>query len=139
MGPLDGQLAQSIYDGFKGKLLSGRFYQHAVADSGGLDERGDPLFSQPDDPDGVACEGFIDLYSAFTRAQAGIPETDLKVCLFGRSMPSVTPAANNLFEVTGPSGSIYLGRWFQVRKQGIDPAGALWELQSFEVEAPEWA
>lgn len=138
MGLLDGQLAQSIYDGFKGKLLSGQFYQHAVADSGGLDERGDPLLSEPADS-GTACEGFIDVYSAFTRAQAGIPETDLKVCLFGKSMPGVTPDRDNLFHVTGPTGSIYLNRWFQVRRSAIDPAGALWELQSFEVEAPEWA
>jgi hypothetical protein len=138
-GLLNGELAASIYAGFKGKLLTGRFYQHAVAESGGLDSRGDPLVSEPGEPTGIACEGFIDNYSAFSHAQAGIPDTDLKVCVFGKSMPAVTPAERNLFECTGPAGSIYKDRWFQVRRAAIDPAGALWECQSFEIEVPEWA
>lgn len=133
MGLLDGELAQSIYDGFAGKLLTARYHAHTVPDSGALDALGDPI-----DTDTVptACEGFIDAYSAFTRAQAGIPDTDMKVCLFGKSMPGVTPERDGLVEITGPAGSIYAGRWFQIRERRVDPAGALWECQSFEVPEP---
>lgn len=133
MGLLDGELAQSIYDGFKDKLLTFAYRERTVPDSGALDELGDPLDLASDDTD---CQGFIDEYSAFTRAQAGIPDTDLKVCLFGKSLPGVTPKREALVHVTGPTGSIYYDRWFQIRERGIDPAGALWECQSFEVAEP---
>lgn len=131
-GILDGSLAQSIYDGFKDQLLTAIYYERLVADSGGTDELGDPtaVADLPHD-----CQGFIDEYSATVRAQAGIPETDLKVCLFGKSL-DVTPARGGMVQITGPAGSIYLDRWFQVREKRIDPAGALWELQSFEIKDP---
>lgn len=133
MGILDGSLAQSIRDGFKGQLLTAIYYASSVPASGGKDALGDPtsVARVPHD-----CEGFVDLYSVTTRAQAGIPETDLKVCIFAKSMDGVTPERDGLVEITGPATSIYAGKWYQVRKQGIDPAGALWELQSFEVKAP---
>lgn len=129
---LDGSLAQSIYDGFKGKLLTGTYSKRTVPDSGGLDALGDP---QDVASTSYTFEGFIDLYSAITRAQAGIPDTDLKLCIFAKSL-TVEPERDGIAEITGPAGSIYVGKFYQVREKRIDPAGALWELQSFEIEDP---
>lgn len=135
MGLLDGGLAQSIHDGFTGKLLTAQLRKRSIPASGGLDRAGDPIV--PPSPTDHPCEGFIDAYSAFTMAQAGIPDTDLKLCLFGKSLPNgVRPEKDDIAKITGPDGSIYAGRWFQVRKSAIDPAGALWECQSFEIKAP---
>lgn len=133
MGLLDGGLAQDIYAAFSGQLLTGLFYSRSVPVSGALDRAGDPVdvASAP-----AACEGFVDLYSEFQHSN-GIPEDDLQLSIFAKSMPSVTPAAGDVAKITGPSGSIYAGKWYQVRKQAIDPAGALWVLQSFEISEPE--
>jgi hypothetical protein len=133
MGILDGSLAQSIYDGFKGQLLTATYRERVVPDSGGTDELGDPQDVADVEHD---CEGFVDLYSATTRAQAGIPATDLQLNIFAKSMDGVVPQRDGIFEITGPVGSIYLGKWYQVRNRDVDPAGALWQLQSFEIKAP---
>jgi hypothetical protein len=135
MGMLDGGLAQSIYDGFQGQLLQLSLRKSTQPTSGGLDDAGDPLV--PPEPADLPCEGFIDLYSAFTRAQMSIPGTDLKLCIFGKSLPDGTvPAKDDICQVTGPAGSIYYGRWYQLRDADCDPAGALWVSQSFEIKAP---
>jgi hypothetical protein len=129
MGLLDGDLAESIYQGFKGKLLSGIFYQRIVPESGALDALGDPtdLGYTP-----TPCEGFTDGYSAFTRAQAGIPETDLKLCIFANSMPGVVPTQGNFAVLNTKLGP----KWYEVRKRATDPAVALWECQAFEIPEP---
>ena len=132
VGILDGSIAQSIYDGFKDKLLTGTYWQRSVPDSGGLDALGDP---QDVASTSYTFQGFVDLYSAVTRAQAGIPDTDLKVCIFAKSL-TVEPQRDGIVKITGPAGSVYHGKFYQVREKRIDPAGALWELQSFEIEDP---
>lgn len=135
MSLLDGSLAQSIYDAFKGQLLTGKLRKHAIPSSGALDRAGDPI--DPPAPTDYDFEGFIDQFSAFTRAQAGIPDTDLKLCFFGKSLPAgLKPEKDDIAQITGPAGSIYYGKWYQVRNGAIDPAGALWESQAFEIEEP---
>lgn len=131
-GILDGSLAQSIYDAFTGQLLTGTYWTRSVPESGGQDELGDPT-AVADTP--YSFEGFVDLYSAVTRAQAGIPDTDLKLCIFAKSL-DVEPVRDGIAKITGPVGSIYVGKFYQVREKAIDPAGALWELQSFEIKDP---
>jgi hypothetical protein len=109
--------------------------KRAIPASGALDKGGDPI--DPPAPDDHDAQGFIDRYSEFTQAQAGIPRDDLKLCLFGKSLPDgVAPEKDDICQVTGPAGSIFAGRWFQIRERAIDPAGALWECQSFEIKAP---
>jgi len=130
MGLLDGDLAASIYEGFKGRLLSGTFYQRRIPDSGGLDQLGDPQDLGYDD---FKCEGFVDDYSAFTRAQAGIPDTDLKLCIFAESMPGVVPEQANFAVLNTKLGP----KWYEVRKRATDPAVALWECQAFEIPEPQ--
>lgn len=132
MGLLDGDLARSIFAGFTGKLLTGALRKVAVAESGALDQRGDPLDSAPALH---ACEGFTDLYSETFRAAAGIPKGDLKVCIFAESLPAgVIPEIDDKARMD--HGGRLGAKWYQIRARDIDPAGALWECQSFEIEEP---
>ncbi len=134
MGLLDGGLSAAIYTGFKGKLLKGVLRRNSSPDSAGLDELGDPLDIEADED--IAIEGFVDRYSAFTLAQPGFPQTDLKVCIFAGSCPGVSPRGNNLVRFDYKGGA----RWFRIRDGdgGVktDPATALWECQAYEIEAP---
>lgn len=133
MGLLDGDLASAIYEGFKGRLLSGNAYRSGAALSSGEDEFGDPTDT---DRQSWAVQGFIESYSRHTRAQAGIPDSDVKVSLFSQSAPDYVPKKDDLVALTGATV-----RW--VRLVGgpldIDPAGALWTLQATEIGAPSWA
>lgn len=128
MGLLDGDLASSIYAGFKDKLLTGEVRRKAAATSGGLDAHGDPIDLDDETWD---VQGFIDNYSRLTRAQAGIPTSTLKVCVFAQSAPDWVPRKDDL---------VRLGtRWTRLAggPLDIDPAGALWTLDGEEIEAPQ--
>lgn len=121
MGLLDGDLAKQIFAGFKGLLLKGKIRQEIVS---GVDANGDPITSVVE----TAIEGFLDEYSAFYKASAGIPDTDFKANFFAKSAPSVTPSRDDKI--------LLGGKWCQVRKVGTDPATALWTLQVYETQAP---
>lgn len=128
MGLLDGDLRQSIYDAFKGKLLSGEVRRKVRPSSGANDAHGDPVEV---DEQIWSVEGFPDNFSRFTRAQAGIPDSTVKVCVFAQSAPSWGPHKDDL---------VRLGlQWFKLGggPLEIDPAGALWTLDGEKVEAPQ--
>lgn len=127
MGLLDGDLATAIYDGFKGRLLSGEVRRKGAAVSGGNDAHGDPIDT---DTATWEIEGFRDTYSRFTRAQAGIPDTDVKLSIFAQSAPDYTPRMDDLVLLNA--------QWFRIvgGPIEIDPAGALWTCQGREIEAP---
>jgi len=129
MGILDGPLAQSIYDGFKGKLLSGTLRKNVEGDSGALDGKGDPIDVAPTDYD---TEGFVDNYDDAYRARAGIPQTDVMVGIFGKSIDGVIVEKDDIASFTR-SG---VTTWYQVRRAKLDPAGALWDCQSFVIPEP---
>lgn len=122
-GLLTGKLAKAVFKGFKGKLLTGTL-RHDVPGTT-LDSNGDPTSTTRTV---FSVEGFTDEYSAFYRAQAGIPETDLKVNIFSESSPGLTPTKDD--RVT------FLGVWYRLRKVKVDPAGALFECQAFEIPKP---
>lgn len=122
-GLLEGQLAKAIYAGFKNKLLTGTLRR--VVPGIDLDDNGDPRDSTIQT---WTVQGFTDKYSAFYSAQAGIPDSDLKVCIFAQSIPGVTP--------TKDDKALFQGKWYQLRKVGTDPATALWECQAFEIPVP---
>jgi hypothetical protein len=128
VGLLSGQLAKAIYAGFKGKLLKAQLRREVIAESGGLDALGDPLATSATL---YPCEGFVEGYSAFYRAQAGIPETDSKVNLFASSL-AARPTKDDKVEIPLASG-----QWWQLRKVDTDPATALWVCQAFQCKAPE--
>lgn len=129
MGLLDGDLAQQIYEGFRGKLLTGIIRQEAIPSSGALDSYGDPIDAQDVD---TAIEGFSAAYNDAFRARAGIPEQDVKVCIFANSCPGITPSKDDKVRIDRAGVST----WFQLRKVGIDPAKAMWVCQSFEIAEP---
>jgi hypothetical protein len=119
-------LPASIFAGFKGKLLTGEVRRYAGSDT--LDAHGDPTAAAPDV---WTVEGFEDEFSDFSRAQAGIPATDFKVCIFAASS---VPAGF----VPQEGDLVNLGRgWASLRKAATDPAIVLWTCQAFRTRAPE--
>jgi hypothetical protein len=131
---LDGQIRDAIWAGFKGRLLKGVLRRYIAVNSGGLDDLGDPIDTS--DYTEWPIEGFRDEFSRFTRAQAGIPDTDYKICIFGGVQPDLTPKHGDLVRLDRASGSF----WSRLNgeKSGIkiDPAGALWDCRASEAEAP---
>ena len=70
---LESKFAKQIARGFKGKLLKGVIQRNAGATR---DAHGDTI---PGAPVSYAFEGVREDFSAFIRAQAGIPDTDVKI------------------------------------------------------------
>lgn len=134
-GLLDGGLAGSIYSSFKGRLLKGVIVQHALAPGAALDGHGDPTATVPKT---TRLEGFSEGYSRFTRAQAGIPGTDVKVSIFSASMKGVEPAIGNQVRLDRKlAGGKTESRWYEIKGPiDIDPAGVLWECQASVIRAP---
>lgn len=130
MGLLDGQLAKAIYAGFKGRLSKGRLVRVSVASSGGLNALGDAVATGLEV---YRLEGFEDAYSDFSRSQAGIPDTDVKVCIFGASLPKGIRPLKDDRVVLRKAGK---ETWFQLRKDATDPADALWTCQAYVIDAP---
>jgi hypothetical protein len=128
VGLLDG-LDRSIYAGFKGQLLKGQLRRLVAAESAGLDAFGDPNAPVPVLYD---LEGFTDEYSDFYRANAGIPDTDLKVNVFGASC-AVRPQKDDQVTFTFKGETT----WYQLRKIATDPARVLWVCQSFVIRPPD--
>lgn len=128
MGLLDGDLSSQIYDGFKGRLLTGEVRRKVRPTSGANDAHGDPLEV---DEDQWSIEGFIDTFSRFTRARAGIPDSTVKLCVFAQSAPDWTPHKDDLVRV-GVQWTKLTGGPLD-----IDPAGALWTLDADRIEAPQ--
>lgn len=127
---LEGALAQAIYAGFKGKLLVGTLRRNVPVESAGLDADGDPAATVPRS---WPTQGFTDEYSDFSRAQAGIPDTDVKINIFAKSLPAgVRPLKDDMasFTVAG------VVSWYQIRRAATDPATALWVCQGFAIPAP---
>lgn len=135
VGLLDGDLQRAIYEGFKGRLLTGTVRRYSAPQSGALDDRGRPIDGS--EYEEWAVEGFRDEYSRYTMEQAGIPATDYKVCILAGSAPSWSPKLGDLVLLSPATGAY----WSRLRggKGGIrtDPATALWELQAFPAESPE--
>lgn len=117
---LDGQIRNAIAAGFKGKLLKGSLTR--TTPGGGLDKYGDPVTpTQATYP----CEGFVESFSAFYRAQAGIPDTDVKILLIAGLINTV-PVKDD--RVT------FRGVTYQIRRVlDIDPAEASYQLQGYEL------
>lgn len=72
-------------------------------------------------------EGFVDVYTAFYKAQAGIPASDVKILIIAGSL-SIEPRKDDQVQ--------FRGTWYQVRQLGTDPGIATWELQSFKIPDP---
>jgi len=126
-GLLDGDIASAIYAGFKNRLLKGGLRR--VSTTGTPDASGDPV------PAGSVlwlCQGFTEDYDDHNRP-AGIPETDLKVNIFAKSLPvNVRPRKDDTVNFVQAGATT----WFQLRNATIDPAGALWTCRAYVIPAP---
>lgn len=119
MALLEGDIAKAIYAGFRGKLLKGTLTR--TVPGGGLDAHGDPIASTVTN---FSCEGFVENFSAFYRAQAGIPDTDVKVLIFAQSITTV-PTKDDVITFRGTK--------YQIRRiLEIDPAVATYQLQGYK-------
>jgi hypothetical protein len=128
-GLLEGQLAQQLYAGFRGKLLRATLRQSTASASGGLDSFGDRI---ADAIETYPCQGFVEGYDAAYRKRAEIPETDSKVNIFAASLPAgISPGKDD--EVQMPAMT---GPWWQLRQVQTDPATALWICQAYQIRAP---
>lgn len=136
MGSFLDKMAGSIYAGFKGKLRKGVIRVPGAVT--GKDAKNRP---ERDPPALVPFEGFEDDYSDFTRAQAGIPKTSVRLNIFGASIatPGIKPTTDQLCRLDFPAanGQAAYVRWYKLRTRiNIDPAGALWQCEAEVVEAP---
>lgn len=130
-------MAGSIYAGFKGKLRAGviRVPGAVIGQDGkGRPERAAPAL--------VAFEGFEDAYSDTTRAQAGIPQSSVRLNIFSASIaaPGIKPTTDQLCRLDFPAipGRAAFSRWYKLRTRlDTDPAGALWQCEAVVVEAPD--
>lgn len=120
--PLDGLIKRQIASAFKGKLKKGTL-RRAVP--GGVDDMGDP---KPGTVETWPFEGIRESYDALYRVNAGIPDTDVRILVIAGSTAGVPDQGFQVF---------IEGRFHQVRKvEGIDPAGATYQLQCFEIADP---
>lgn len=127
-GLLTGKIADAIFKGFKGKLLKGELRQETPV--GSLDPHGD---ASDTSIAYFAMEGFTDEFSEFYKKQAGIPESDIKVNIFAKSLASgVSPTKDDKVNFNTGSGI----KWYQLRAVGIDPAEAMFTAPGFEIEPP---
>lgn len=117
MGLLDGAIKGAIANGFRGKLLKGTLRKVTAT---GRAANGDPITTTTD----YACQGFIENYDAFFRAQAGIPDDDTKIVLIAGLCGAIPSVGDKI---------VFSGGTWQARKFATDPAGATFELQSFRV------
>lgn len=122
-GPLlTGLLAKQIYQGFKGKLLSGLLWRYTPG--AGVDPHGDP---NPGTWAPLSLEGMIETYDSAYRARAGIPQDDVKILIFAQSLSTSPTKADVIF---------MRGQYWQSRQVETDPAIATWTLQAFGVTKP---
>lgn len=112
---LDGGLARIIGRAVDGLMLDGVLTRGVSTTA---DERGNP--EETDDT--YPCRGFTEDYTAFYRAQAGVPAGDVKVNILAASI-ATTPLIDDRVTMRGAT--------YRIRSVTTDPAHALWVCQSF--------
>ena len=124
MASLLDKIPKQIFAGFKGKLLAGVLRRPAPGPL--LDDYGDPTTTVVTT---YNCQGFVDNFSVFYLAQAGIPLTDIKWNIFAASLTgSLVPQKDDQVQ--------FREQWYQIRTVNTDPAQALWFGAAFAIEAP---
>lgn len=127
---LDAKLRQTVAKAFKGKLTKGTFRR---VSSTSLNSLGDPVMGTPTD---YAFEGIRATFSAFYKAQSGIPETDISILVIQGSLNPATSITkldqDQLIFLKTP-----WNKWYKIRRVlRIDPANATAELQCYEIPDP---
>lgn len=115
---LTGDIANRIFAGFQGRLLTGTLRKTQAAS---VNDLGDPVSPTSTD---YSCEGFVEEYDEVYRARADIPATDSKVNIFAKSLPDgIEPDQGDKVIMNGKT-------WI-IRRARTDPATALWTCQSY--------
>lgn len=116
---LEGALAKAIYSGFRGKLLKGVLSRSIPG--GTLDSNGDPTATTTVT---FTLEGFVENFTAFYRAQAGIPDGDVSILILAQSLNTV-PTKDDRVQ--------FRGTWYQLRQQvEQDPANATYRWSGYK-------
>lgn len=120
---LDKQLQKAIAKGFKGQLLKGMLIRQGSEE---VDERGNLV---PGPEMRFAFEGFTDTFSAYTRAQVGIPMTDAKIVIIAGSLsPFTYPQKEDRVLLRGKT-------WRIVERMETDPAEAVFDVWATEIKS----
>lgn len=119
--PLETQIKNAIYAGFKGLLLTGTLRRASPNPT--VDGKGDATYSY----DTHSVEGIVDTFSEYQKAKAGIPESDVKILILAGST-SLTPQKDDQLK--------FRTTWYQARAVETDPAGATWTIQAFVIADP---
>lgn len=124
---LEGALKAQIAKSFKGKLTLGTIRREVTT---AVDSKGDVT---PVTPTTFVFEGIRDSFSLFTKANSGIPETDVAILvLLGSVKPVTLPVKDDKIYLKAPWNN-----WYQVRRVlEIDPAGASCKLQCYSIPVP---
>lgn len=122
VSPLLNLVRREINKGFQGQLLPGTLRRKVPGST--VDSFGDVTSSTFTTH---TFNGMVDTYSAFYRAQAGIPDTDVKILIIAGSL-DVEPQKDDQVKVRDT--------WYQLRDKETDPAIAAWTCQAFEIEDP---
>ena len=123
--PLDGLVRREIARGLRGQLKKGTLRRDNTGTS--VDNYGDPVAGTPKL---YAFEGIREFFSVFSKAQAGIPDTDVKILfILGLISPHTRPIKDD---------KVYIEHgWYQIRSiLEIDPAGASMTVQAFQIPVP---
>ncbi|QIG75284.1 hypothetical protein EVC29_055 [Rhizobium phage RHph_Y52] len=116
--PLEGQIAKAIAKGFKGKLLKGVLTRNVPG--GTLDSYGDPVGSSTQT---FSFEGFAENFTAFYRANAGIPDGDVSILFIAQTLSTV-PTKDDRVTLRGVT--------YQLRQLvEADPAGATYRFAGY--------
>lgn len=116
--PLDA-IRKAVATGFKGRLRKGRLYRRPALSVNAL---GDDIQGTPTV---FPFDGAIDNYSEFTRANAGIPVTDVRLIIIAGSL-ATTPNMDDVVWIDG--------RWLKLGMRiETDPARAAYACQAFDV------
>lgn len=125
---LENKLRDAIGKGLGAQLLTGTLERTAPAASSALDDYGDPVETATAT---WPVRGFDDDYDAAYRARAGIPESDVKVCVIGSGLPT-EPRKDDVITLSARGAQTR----YRVRAVRSDPARALWECQAYVEGAP---
>lgn len=128
---LEAELKRKVARAFRGKLTKGKLRR---VTSTAVDNKGNPVVSA------VSYfsfqSGIRETYSAFYKANSGIPDTDVSILVLNGSFTPKTVVTK-----ADEGNLIYLGKpwnaWYQIRRYiDGDPADASVKMQCYEVDAP---
>jgi len=122
---LESAIKKQVAAGFKGKLLPGTLRRETHTTTNGFGDPVSPTVTT------YAFEGIRETFDAGYAAGAGIPETDVKVLIIAGLLAAAAGQPRK-------GDKVFInGAWHEVRRIiGIDPAGATYSLQCYEIDAP---